>query len=174
MPPPPSDLCTRRFAMRIRGFISSRSRYSRILSASAVPNCAATRARITTPTGTMECSDELHSEDHRTLSQCLVAEKSHIGATARGTERHHVVWLRIGSLHAGRANRHSGNRKPRSIWLFRQETLESSRGNVSFDQVACDLRRMAGCQIRRHAKPRLHRVQICRLDRLDGETGFLQ
>jgi hypothetical protein len=45
---------------------------------------------------------------------------------------------------------------------------------VSFNKILGDLRRMTGSQIRRHPKPSLDRVEICRLNRLHCEASFLQ
>src|SRR6266702_2757631 len=97
-------------------------------------------------------------------AESLGPQKPHIGATASRSEQNHLVWLRSATLHPGRANRHPGNRKPRCIWLFSKEPLEGGCRNMSFDKIPADLRRMTGRQIRWYAKPRLHRVEVRRLD----------
>src|SRR2546430_617500 len=93
---------------------------------------------------------------------------------ASGPEQKRFVWLGSATLHSRRADRHPRNRKPRCIWLLSKEPLESDRRHVAFDHIRGDLRRMTSRQICRYAQSRFSRVEVRRLNRPDGETGFLQ
>ena len=82
--------------------------------------------------------------------------KSHVGASSGGPKHHDVVRLRAPSLHAGRADRHPRNGKPDCAWPVVEEPFERDGGNVALDDIAPDLRCVAGRQIVGYAESRLY------------------
>src|SRR5262245_23171297 len=100
--------------------------------------------------------------------------KSHVGASSGGPKHHDVVRLRAPSLHAGRADWHARNGKPDCARLVVEEPFERDGGNVALDDVAPDLRCVAGGEIVWNAEPFLHRIEVPSFQDLSAKSGFLQ
>ena len=71
-------------------------------------------------------------------------------------------------------NRHAGHRKAGCVRLVGKKTVEREGWNVSFDHIARHFRRVAGCEIVRNAKPRLHHIEVFGFQNLGRKSGFLQ
>ena len=83
-------------------------------------------------------------QTRRCRSERAVPYKSHVGALSAGPKHHDVVRLRGPSFHAGRADLHPRNGKPDCAWLVVEEPFERDGGNVALDDIAPDLRCVAG------------------------------
>ena len=68
----------------------------------------------------------------------MLGEDVHLAAA----EREHAIALGVGSLHAGRADRHAGHGQARDGRLLLEHSPHVLRGNVSLDDVAID---QGGC-----------------------------
>src|SRR5690606_10165089 len=66
--------------------------------------------------------------------------------------------------------RHAGNRETRRPWLLAEKTLDRGGGDVSLDDVAADLRRVAGGERLGYAEAGLQTVHRGGLDQLDRKS----
>ena len=65
-----------------------------------------------------------------------VAEEAHVRAPPAWPEQDDLVSLGTATLHAGRADRHARDDKPRHVRIFGKKAFERGGWNMSFDDVA--------------------------------------
>src|SRR5262245_57203333 len=107
-------------------------------------------------------------------SDALFPDETHVDPPAVWREQHHIVFFRPADLHARRADGHAGNGEAGRVRFLGKEAPQRSGGYVSLNDIARDLRRVAGGEIIGNAEPLLHRVDVAGVQHLRDEARILK
>src|SRR5262245_53980711 len=107
-------------------------------------------------------------------SDALFADETHVNPPAVWREQHHIVFFGPTALHPGRADRHPGHGEAGRVRFLGKEALERNGGYVSLDDIARELRRVAGGEIVGNAEPFLHRIDVRSVQNLRDEARIVK